>query len=584
MGRAVAVVFLILFLPAPESAVARCRCDCDGDGRVQVAELVRAARIAMAFSPRSICEAALDDACQNCPLRVDDLVGCVRNALEGCPDTEECASPSPTPTSAGCFTPKACPTSQHLVSPVDGCSFCATVTPVATSEPTPTQVASPSVTPPGPFYICGRAAMKPGVPGEDGGVAHGVNVRLSTLPARMTMVPEDIRLRATFCFFNVAVGEYTLTADARRSPCNQFGCWDSVVVTVEDAPVLVDIPMVAFTPTPTGPTHTATRTRTRTATRNKTRTRTRTRTSPPTPTPTPCGPFKCTPIRCGSNEIEWPGGRCECSTCVTRIPTKTNTPTRTKTPTVTATVTPTSCAPRACTPTATPLGVRAFSIRRPASQLIASLRGEADVSANPWLNSTLEIEAGSVDANGVAPLRLLGDVFIGGKLEDGSTFCFRLEARSSEGSIDCDGGSGHDVELDLPPFASFGAIRSGLGVDSGPGAITLRVGMNGIGLGTNSELSDCFDVLGGQRNFLPTVLSSATLTASIAEPRPPGPPILFATSGQNFDCDHWTTSNRGALVLGFSGFDPAAGSLISALRLAESRAASATRTPTPRER
>jgi hypothetical protein len=125
-----AVLFSIApFLLAPIPAVALCPCDCDGNGSVHVAELVRAVNIALGQSPISECEAVPDDG--GTTVEIDNLVRCVRAALEGCPPP---GPPSPTPTTFICrVTPTPCPSPQVIVFPPDSCSICANPSPTPLS-------------------------------------------------------------------------------------------------------------------------------------------------------------------------------------------------------------------------------------------------------------------------------------------------------------------------------------------------------------------------------------------------------------------------------------------------------------------
>ncbi len=87
----------IVFLASPQPGVAQCRCDCDADGRVTVAELVRVVNIALGNAPVSSCD-NLPPPCLACPVgsvSIDGMVGCVNDALHGCP------SPQPTPSLRG---------------------------------------------------------------------------------------------------------------------------------------------------------------------------------------------------------------------------------------------------------------------------------------------------------------------------------------------------------------------------------------------------------------------------------------------------------------------------------------------------
>ena len=130
-GRALVVLLLATLSSTAGSASARCGCDCDEDGRVRVPELVHAVLIAQGQLDVSTCPAALDDDCPSCGAGVHTLVGCVRNALDGCPPSET-FSPEPSTTATATpavsiakETPTPTPTDQapELTPGIDGLRF-----------------------------------------------------------------------------------------------------------------------------------------------------------------------------------------------------------------------------------------------------------------------------------------------------------------------------------------------------------------------------------------------------------------------------------------------------------------------------
>ena len=203
MTRLVAGLWLIgLLLGAPSSGAEHCACDCDGDGRVAVAELVRVINIALVGdNDVSSCEAALDPRCLACTVQINTLIGCVDNALHGCPDT-----PTPTPTATatipgGLCTPPPCAGSNVLVcnncpepcpggcgfacasptpkctAPIcaagevlhsrscgDGCPICATPTPTVCDTPIPCPTSQFLVFPPNECAHCATITVPPSTP------------------------------------------------------------------------------------------------------------------------------------------------------------------------------------------------------------------------------------------------------------------------------------------------------------------------------------------------------------------------------------------------------------------------------------
>jgi Tol biopolymer transport system component len=105
--------------------------------------------------------------------------------------------------------------------------------PTCTPTPTPTL-------PPLPLPISGRVFESPGCEG----LMRGWTVVLSPLGWTTQTSVED----GGFVFFAAPDGSYELQMSP---PCNAFGCWDPVPVTMAGAPVYVEICPHAFVPTPT---------------------------------------------------------------------------------------------------------------------------------------------------------------------------------------------------------------------------------------------------------------------------------------------------------------------------------------------
>ena len=200
------------------------------------------------------------------------------------------------------------------------------------------------------------------------------------------------------------------------------------------------------------------------------------------------------------------------------------------------------------TPTHTPLGDRVFSIARPGSKLLTSILPGIDVSLDPWLPGPLRLSAGSPDANGVAPLTLAQDVIYGAQLLDGSTFCVKLFAAGSTGSIDCDGGSPHDMLDVLDRSAGSTEVEtSGLGGDGGPGAASISFYNDPHQLGSGTTVADCLSLFYTPRYL--TTYTTTTATGRIIAPFQGGGDIEISASGENFDCASWQSEDGPGVLL-----------------------------------
>lgn len=210
------------------------------------------------------------------------------------------------------------------------------------------------------------------------------------------------------------------------------------------------------------------------------------------------------------------------------------------------------------------LGERRFTIARPESMLL-STAGEGDVSIDPWLEGPLNICAGAQRVDGSYSLTLVEDAFFAFTAADDSVFCVRLSARESSGSIDCDGGSAHDVvasqELPDAPI-----VTSGLGVDAGPGAATLNTRVSIVGLPAGSTAADC----GSQPPTDGGFSTSLTTAQALGELIDGDQELSLAAIGTNFDCDRWTeTDSPGTFVLAFPVPGTIAGDTVNALVLTD---------------
>jgi hypothetical protein len=230
------------------------------------------------------------------------------------------------------------------------------------------------------------------------------------------------------------------------------------------------------------------------------------------------------------------------------------------------------------TPTPSPLGERIFSIARPGSAFFTSVLPTFDVSLDPWLSGPLRLVAGTPDESGIAPLSLGEDVIIGCELVDGSTFCTKLFAAGSGGTIDCDGGSPHAT---VHEFNSPGTILgTELGADAGPGAASFQLLHTPTQLGVGTTVDDCLDVNYGP-GFL-TAFTTATSTGVYFNPVQGGDPIVLSKSGENFDCDTWSIEDGvGTLVSPISASNGLVGNVVTILQLSDRVASAPTPEPSP---
>ena len=204
------------------------------------------------------------------------------------------------------------------------------------------------------------------------------------------------------------------------------------------------------------------------------------------------------------------------------------------------------------------LGERAFTVRRPPSRLVTSATS-ADASADPWLGGVLRICAGRAVGDGAYQLSLREDAEIGLALADGGTLCARISARGSSGNLDCDGGSAADVRAAQDADgATRIAVDSGLGLDAGTGAATLRAPIAFVQLPVGSTPGDCQAAV-----YPPSfngALTTATGTAQVLARD--GEAVAEASAtGVSFDCSAWRDGGAGTLVLPFPIADTPAGAV-----------------------
>ena len=253
------------------------------------------------------------------------------------------------------------------------------------------------------------------------------------------------------------------------------------------------------------------------------------------------------------------------------------------------------------------LGERVFSVARPGSQFLSTGLAGGDVSLNPWLAGPLRLVAGRPDPSlpgeeaCSASLRLAEDAILGFSVLDGSTVCVKFFAEGSEGLIDCDGGTAHDVEFTQdsngPDPEEPPVVTTGLGDPTlaGPGAATLRlarmVSIN-VPLAANPSRDPadvCFDLdyddplnpdqaarLGiDEGDVVETEIAFTTeeavgiVTEALAG-NAVKDEIRLSANGDNFLCGAWTQEDSaGLLVGGLSGLDTIVGDTVNLFVLAD---------------
>jgi len=170
------------------------------------------------------------------------------------------------------------------------------------------------------------------------------------------------------------------------------------------------------------------------------------------------------------------------------------------------------------------------------------------------LVGTIDLVAGTPDADGVAPITVSGPAYYSAGILGGQfgVLCVRID--SCTGFVDCDGGTNVDVEVtqDSMGPGRGGApvgITAGLGADGGPGAVELRCqqAINQLPPGAGS---DCIHA-----SYPPVeevVYTTGTTTAGFTNGAPKIGTGMMTQQGQNFECAAWTTENGpGKLAGGF---------------------------------
>ena len=255
-----------------------------------------------------------------------------------------------------------------------------------------------------------------------------------------------------------------------------------------------------------------------------------------------------------------------------------------------------SCVCCLCLADGEELGGRTFSVARPPSKFLSSGLNGGDVSSGTWLPGPLQLQAGRPDADAPgeekcsAPLSLTADAIVGFNQPLGVA-CTKFFAAGSGGTIDCDGGTPHDVDLTQdsngagpngPPVYSTGL---GDAVAAGPGAATLRFARTvSVNIACNAQMPTCnapsicttldyenpratpgvTDVIEGE-----LVLTTRNATGTILEPRQGGDALEFpvAVAGENFACSAWPQENAAGRLVGPVGALDALGGVLDTINM-----------------
>ena len=218
------------------------------------------------------------------------------------------------------------------------------------------------------------------------------------------------------------------------------------------------------------------------------------------------------------------------------------------------------------------LGERTFTIARPPSIFGVSVLAGGDATFSPWPEGPLRICAGAHQGNGVYPLSLMEDVVLGLTVLDTSVICIKIFAAGSGGSIDCNGGSAHDVSFTQNSndvgAADPPVVTTGLGTDAGPGAATLTTVMSFVYLPAGSDPGACATQDYG--DTFPAAFTTATATSVVTDAVPNHGTRTLTARGSGFDCISWTlTDSPGTLVAPVAGLDTVVGDVAAALTLVD---------------
>lgn len=214
------------------------------------------------------------------------------------------------------------------------------------------------------------------------------------------------------------------------------------------------------------------------------------------------------------------------------------------------------------------LGERIFTVARADSGVFFSVAPGQDASL-AWTIDPIRLCGGPDIGDGVHTVTLRADAVLGMSLGDGTALCVRLFARGSDGTIDCDGGTPHDVRASQDEEGvELIEVEGGLGEPAGAGAMSIgvRVGISQMPVGFPP--SECGDVAAFDSEFsaiLTTTEGRAEITPSQAGP----PSASLAAIGTNFTCATWRTGDDARLVLPFPAVNTELGDLAAAIVLGD---------------
>ena len=215
------------------------------------------------------------------------------------------------------------------------------------------------------------------------------------------------------------------------------------------------------------------------------------------------------------------------------------------------------------------LGERVFTPARgaasPVSQLL-STAGELDVSRDPWRADPLRLCAGPDLGDGIHQLTLRQDVLLGIPLVDGTVLCAKLQARGSDGLLDCGSATPLDVRATQAVGDDRVVVDTGLGLPAGTGGALLRAPVALAQLRAGASTGGC---IGADYNF--SYAGALTTARATAEAINAEGETLATLShvGEPFRCASWRDGDGAILVLPIPGADTAVGATASVLVLAE---------------
>jgi len=229
------------------------------------------------------------------------------------------------------------------------------------------------------------------------------------------------------------------------------------------------------------------------------------------------------------------------------------------------------------------LGVRSFTLANGAhpqgSHLYSSATGGGDVATENSFVGAIALTAGGPGGDGVAPLAVASNSFIGFGVIDGSIVCARIDAAGSTGKIDCDGGTPVDVTVTQnsngagandPPVVQTEQGAPGP-AGSGYVVVTARLAQcpNDPSCALVNDPADCLDPGTVNYDAFPSAqgaFTTGTATATVQNASQGGNPTISVT-GRPFSCASWTTDGPGVLEAPVPFLDSVVGDLANVVQL-----------------